>query len=93
MKARREGTSSPISMEKMPSATAASAMLDLEQVTCLRVHRRFEELLRIHFSETFVSLDTQAAATDVRMFSMSSMMEFSSMMFSFFSSPLFSIKW
>ena len=38
----------------------------LEQFALLRIHRRLEQLLRVHFAETFEALDLHAAATDLQ---------------------------
>ena len=36
--------------------------VDLQEAALFRVHRGFKELLRVHFTETFVALDAEALA-------------------------------
>ena len=69
MNLRRGSTSSPISVEKISSASTASSMRTCKQHASFRIHRGFPELLRIHLAQTFVALNILAlfaALHDVR---------------------------
>ena len=62
MNLRRGSTSSPISVEKMMSASYGVLDPHLQQRARLRVHRRLPELLRVHLAEALVALDLEALA-------------------------------
>ena len=62
MNLRRGSTSSPISVEKIRSASTASLDLHLQQGSLFRIHCCFPELARVHLTEPLVALDIQALA-------------------------------
>ena len=57
MKLRRDSTSSPIRVEKISSAAAASSMVTWSRVRVLGIHRGLPQLLVVHLAETLVALD------------------------------------
>jgi len=57
MKSRRGSTSSPISSSKRFEAVDRSSVVDPEDRTRGRIHRRLPELFRIHLAEALVALD------------------------------------
>ena len=64
MKARRGSTWSPISIEKMRSAAAASSSVTCASVRVGGVHRRFAELLGVHLAEALEALQLDALLRD-----------------------------
>ena len=57
MKLRRDSTSSPIRVEKISSAAAASSRVTCSSVRVVGVHRGLPQLLVVHLAETLVALD------------------------------------
>ena len=62
MNSRRGSTTSPISREKMSSASSPSLDLHLQQRARVEVERRLPELLRVHLAQTLVALQREALA-------------------------------
>ena len=58
MKFRRDSTSSPISMEKIWSAAAASSMVTCRRVRCCWIHGSFPQFLVVHFAQALIALNS-----------------------------------
>ena len=63
MKFRRGSTSSPMRIVKISSTPVTSSSLTRKQRADFRIHRRFPELIRIHFAQTFIALDAEPLLT------------------------------
>ena len=59
MNFRRGSTASPINTVKISIGFDRVVDPDFEQRALVRIHRRLPKLLRIHFAQTFVTLDRQ----------------------------------
>ena len=64
MKFRRGSTSSPMRMVKISSTPVMSSSLTCNSVRVFRIHRRFPQLIGIHFAQSFVALDAEALLAD-----------------------------
>jgi len=62
MNCRRGSTTSPIRIVNILSASTALfvVQIDLQKFAFFRIHRRAEELFRVHLTETFEALDLHA---------------------------------